>query len=414
MESLSPVTSLLTEDRLIFIHFEKTAGTSANRALKKLFAPAEICPETSAAIALWPTDTLERFRYFSAHAELRDFDAVPRPAKIVTFLRDPVERSLSLYEFWASHTSAFIEQHNLHYPRLARSLSVEAFFSEENHWRCKAANHYSERLLGDSSRRDRAALADPAGRAARAIERLDQLDFVGISEDLGTSFDRLSAALDIPNSYADEWDNETNKNHGVRPEVHDPVGFDDISQAALDAVVHLNQADQIIYDHAVRRFYGAAVPARTIKGVPGLAQLCTMRRTRTHTWIENRTGGFLLTGPRIRLRPGRYSVTFDCQLRSPQEDAAWPDIVGFVDVVAHNAALVLAHQPIPRGTLADRFTVEVIFDLARMVNDIEFRFVAAGQVPIDVSQVVTLRHAAAQPVAPPAIVTVPPTSEAQV
>ncbi len=82
-----------------FLHIPKTAGTTLNHLLAAQFRPDQICP-----VHLWsqlltlPRQQLEPYRLYHGHFYyyLREYLKVPLIT--FTFLRDPIERSLSHYE----------------------------------------------------------------------------------------------------------------------------------------------------------------------------------------------------------------------------------------------------------------------------------------------------------------------------
>jgi hypothetical protein len=136
--------------RTVFLHIAKTAGTTLHRLLCANFEPAEICPERLSLKHLRPDD-LSRFHLFSGHYQWDDVCAVPDPKRVVTVLREPRERILSLYYFWRSHTWEHIDRHDLIGPRAARTRSLLEFLhSPESILREAIDNCFARSLVGRS------------------------------------------------------------------------------------------------------------------------------------------------------------------------------------------------------------------------------------------------------------------------
>lgn len=96
MHSFSPLSG---DNAIYFLHIPKTAGTSFTNCLSDQYPAELICP-----VHLWhdllsiPPERLSEYRVFRGHFYAYLYRVVSRPLKIITFLRDPIERALSHYE----------------------------------------------------------------------------------------------------------------------------------------------------------------------------------------------------------------------------------------------------------------------------------------------------------------------------
>ena len=93
---------LLSDETIFFLHIHKTGGTSFNALLDQIFSKEEICPyfDDAAYTDLKIKTTQEqrkRFRLFRGHFPHYLIDELPDNLRTVTFLRDPLERTLSAY-----------------------------------------------------------------------------------------------------------------------------------------------------------------------------------------------------------------------------------------------------------------------------------------------------------------------------
>lgn len=89
---------LTAKDQLCFMHIPKTGGLTLVAILDRFYREDEICPLHQATWRL-PREKLSKYRLIIAHGSYQEFvsDRIPRPL-FVTWLRHPVERTLSVYQ----------------------------------------------------------------------------------------------------------------------------------------------------------------------------------------------------------------------------------------------------------------------------------------------------------------------------
>ncbi len=211
-----------------------------------------VCPTRSGlTLHLLDSARLARYRFFSFHASLRMMRPIPGPIKVMTFLREPVARLLSHYNFWRSVRDQVIDQENLEPVRYVKQLPLKELLSPiplataPDFW-----NLQTQRLGGD-------LFLAPAGRPWRdehelldtALANLENMATVGLTEYPDLSFQRIAEDLGIPNRYDGSRLNVTAHNIKEQPhrfELLDP-GIDDETAEALDRATRL---DRRVYDHA--------------------------------------------------------------------------------------------------------------------------------------------------------------------
>jgi hypothetical protein len=109
------VNTAAPDDTVVFLHIPKTAGNTVTWLLDRHYAadrryavptsPKEIPPleEILAGLRSLPPDQLQRLDLLTGHFPYGVHAALPRRARYMTFVRDPVERVVSLYHYIRSH-----------------------------------------------------------------------------------------------------------------------------------------------------------------------------------------------------------------------------------------------------------------------------------------------------------------------
>jgi len=134
-------------------------------------------------------------RYFAGHFGFGVHDSLPSPARYVTFLRDPVKRLISLYEYSRETPGSFYFKH-------AQNRSFREFI--KSHSVFETDNGMVRFLLGDLRKSDYFICRKPFGSlneadVSQAIDNL-KTHFAppGITEQFDRSLLLLQHALDLP------------------------------------------------------------------------------------------------------------------------------------------------------------------------------------------------------------------------
>ena len=99
------------DDLLYFVHIGKTGGTTLLSLLDAIFDPGDICTLRHAhEITALPQEEIQQYKLMRAHGMYsRVVDLLAKPPKLITLLRNPVDRTLSLYNHIVRDT-----EHELH------------------------------------------------------------------------------------------------------------------------------------------------------------------------------------------------------------------------------------------------------------------------------------------------------------
>lgn len=112
---------------LVFFHIPKTGGSTIHDLLSNEFASARICPERFNNLDKMSRRELVQYDLFSGHFDRNSIQRLPNRPRVITVLREPKSRILSLYYYWKSHRPEVIEKQNLGGPRLAHQYGLLEF-----------------------------------------------------------------------------------------------------------------------------------------------------------------------------------------------------------------------------------------------------------------------------------------------
>lgn len=235
------------DQRLYFLHIHKTAGSTLARILETHFGQGEICPpQTWQQLLALPHRDLARYRLFRGHL-LAFSQWLPARPWIVTFLRDPVERTLSTYDYIRRN-----DRHRLH--RAAVEMDLETFLHDPDtagtvrdlQTRWILANAFPCESLKDMERQLAELGLDPLETARR---QLDSYAFVGLVERFEASVQQMMETLGWP---LFDWMTE---HAGDRVNVSEGrIRRDELSPGVLDRILELTTQDRALHQGALERF----------------------------------------------------------------------------------------------------------------------------------------------------------------
>ncbi len=248
---------------LLFLHIEKTAGTSVINYLQTLVPEDEVDPDVfhgAAGHILSPVPAdKRRYGLIWGHQDLPALLRCQPPQRLVlTFLRDPQRRILSLYNFWHALRPEELERDAPHIGLAAahsRTL-LEFLQSPEPEVLDFIDNVYARRLTGMYL--SHAASGEPAvpheQLQDRAMAALDLVDFVGIAEQMAVSLQMLAARLGArPPAFVPRENAlgimRLDSGGAFRKRPTSRLGV-----AERACLKRLTSIDQAIYDAALKRF----------------------------------------------------------------------------------------------------------------------------------------------------------------
>jgi len=257
-------------EHLIFVHVPKTAGTTIRAALATVYAPAERAfvyhpsvPDsvTTEGLAAWSHERRAGLRLVMGHIAFGIHAELPGPSRYVTMLREPMDRLISLFDYFRSGTfpegTGAARQHDR---LVAEDIDIDVYAFDTKHPRW---DNQMVRLL--SGRNDA-----PFGRCDETMLRqaLDNVDerFHGIllQEHMAPSMNALAAITGRPLPSLAERQRRDGRGWRVLQRIRREVVWhnatrgrrplDEVDPAALERMRDLNQLDLELYRVAAERF----------------------------------------------------------------------------------------------------------------------------------------------------------------
>jgi len=254
MATWKPHGPLADEEQLHFLHIPKTAGRSVRAVLENHFAWSELCPGTVLPdiFGCAPSE-LSRWRLFCGHYGRYIHGLLDRAPVEMTFLRDPIARSVSHYRDLQAREGTwlyeYVNTHTFDEFVLDPAVSTELMNLQT---RFLALDDIDKDFFGYSRRRDGdlpGLIADFSSRALldRALKNLDAMAFVGLQERFDESLVLLAATFG--------WSppREAPRRNTARAK----FDLSTVSAQAMDRLREITALDQVLYDHAAARFEAA-------------------------------------------------------------------------------------------------------------------------------------------------------------
>ncbi len=248
-----------------FLHFEKTAGTTVLGSLCQQFHPVQIDPDPYRSMAphvlsAFPSHAaarLDRHQLVHGHYDFPALRRLGRARFIFTMLREPRSRILSLYYFWRATDPALLGApgDNLNV-RFAHEHDLLAFLNARDPLIANYIdNVYVRRLIGcyATSAEPDPLHEQPARSLDLALQALDTLDLVGITESTQASLAVLTVRLDGEPAGRAVILNDAESNRQNRPGDYRLIERQPMTVAIEAALDRLTVLDREIYAAASAR-----------------------------------------------------------------------------------------------------------------------------------------------------------------
>lgn len=241
--------------RVVFLHIPKCGGTTLHNMLCHWFHSENVHPERFNGLYGYTAASLASSTVFSGHYDHYATSLIPGPKKMISFLRDPMDRLVSLYNFHRAHSPEVIQRNNLQLPRWANEHDIDAYFAHDTIRSHPAINNSIVRYFSDVPQ---VAFSKPADQSTaptlddmldQAMHNIEKFAFIGFMDQYAADMDRLAQTLecDPPEKLrkAQVLDELMQTNPDMRK-----ITKQKPSAASLNDMEDLVAYDRLLYAHA--------------------------------------------------------------------------------------------------------------------------------------------------------------------
>jgi hypothetical protein len=252
--------------RTFFMHFPKTGGTTLHNLLASHYPKTQICPERHNHLINLSIGELSAFRLFSGHFDWSSITLVPaRSRRIVTMLRDPAFRLVSMYRFLRAHDPNYARACGLELILLANDCTAEAFFRHSSvrasRWFNNGLVHALTGTIGfgrweraqDAAGTPQLVGDDPENLLDLAKARLGACTAFGLFEAFGESVRWIARQLGLSPPASVKREMAIEDIAGTHPHIR-MVESVELTESVAESMAPLIALDQKLYAFAVEEF----------------------------------------------------------------------------------------------------------------------------------------------------------------
>lgn len=242
------------EDDLVFIHIPKTAGSSFRELLCGLFSSDRVSSSFPVfEVTEAEAKILRQFKVISGHTSWADIQRHFQDRKLLTVLRDPVDRCISWYYFTRSrYLENAIPLNRITYTNnpkqapqkvisLAKLMDIDDFLQINHPHILKNIENRMVWQLAHYAIYERRNL-NPEVALRLSMRNLDKMHFVGLYEELDEDIRRFLRSVGVSESYTLPRVNSTRNR----------AKSSDLSLKTISILRRLNELDYQLYKYALR------------------------------------------------------------------------------------------------------------------------------------------------------------------
>ena len=197
-DRLHSLIEAYNRETVVFIHLEKTGGTTLHNVLTANYAPERASPSHYSYLSEFSLID-NTYDFFSCHIDYDTALRIPRASKqLVALFREPTERLISQYRFWQSHP---VNSSSGEYDpsRLAKKLSPEEFFNHPEVRLLPMINNYYLMTFGPAIRSLSVFGQEEKLKALEvAMQQVQSLHALGLTHRMQESIELISHGLGFP------------------------------------------------------------------------------------------------------------------------------------------------------------------------------------------------------------------------
>ena len=247
---------------LVFLHIQKTAGTSIQNMLSDSYNTNEILREHDDTLSERSPQELARYSVFAGHFNYDSLAYIPHGfLSIFTFVREPKNRLISLYYFWRAHERSHSSYHVG--MNLANDLRIEMFFENEEIIRTSEVwDHMTWTIMGERKWRvwhtmlAKATNEEAVGEIMFSTirpdirRRLHEFICVGLQEDFERGIKILYHSIQKPQPVTIRADHSLDRLMHTDPHFKKTMERQPVTARLCATIDRLVGIDRIIYEEA--------------------------------------------------------------------------------------------------------------------------------------------------------------------
>jgi hypothetical protein len=255
---------------VVFIHLQKTGGTSLRALIGKHFSPERRCPILEDKLHVLSLAELGRYDFFAGHFDISCIGFIPRDTiETIAMFREPRARLISFYRFLKSHPTSDEFAGDQLIP-LAHALSAEQFFERPELRAFSAINNHYLFAFGRSFAwfdQNRDSLSNKVLSSALLDAKLqvNALTALGITERFPESAKLICRALEIESPRYIERLHVTDDFANADPRFRrvEPV---EMTRRLAEAMRDLVEYDSVLYEYALSVFQRRQTQVMNLSG----------------------------------------------------------------------------------------------------------------------------------------------------
>lgn len=235
-------------DKYVILHIPKTAGTSLHAVLQQLFKERNVSPLFGAyKLSIKEANILGKYQMICGHISWRDANEFYAERKIITFLREPLDRCVSWYYYAKSRDIDYVipmgDIKYINSPKeaisLAKHLDIDDFFQQNHPHILQNISNRQAWQIGDHADIDNRIMSEET-ILNKALNNIEAIDFVGFAETFNQDVSKMAKDFNLGNIVEVPYANQSERR----------IGINDLSKLTVDKLMELNKLDLQLYEKA--------------------------------------------------------------------------------------------------------------------------------------------------------------------
>ena len=190
------------QDRIVYLHIPKCGGTTLHHLLMSWWGQQAMHRERFNGLYYYSAADLATKAVFSGHYDFYSTQLVPGRPRLISFLRDPRDRLVSLYNFHRAHSAEYAARTGFQMIAWAHDFDIDAYFANESVRRHSSIDNSIARYFSDVPQIVRRWEGENAHREAsiesmaeEALGNVFRFDFIGFMDRYEESIRQLATLL---------------------------------------------------------------------------------------------------------------------------------------------------------------------------------------------------------------------------